>query len=312
MKRKLVFLCSVIMIFILVSVVLIQAVQKEDKKEADHLVVTSFYPVYLLTKNLTQGAGGIEVKNLTENHTGCLHDYTLTTKDMKLLEHADLLVLNGGGMEEFLEPLLIEQEVEHTIDTSEGIVLLEGVFHMHEYENEHEEEEHIHGTENAHIWLDIENYRIQLENIKNALCTFDSENAVVYEKNFQNYTEELFVLQEKREELKAQTAGKEVVIFHDAFAYLAQMLDMEVIHSLALDEDTSLSAGTLAHVMEEVQLHQIEYLFVEEAYKQTAELIAEETGAVVYCLNPITHGSGKLTDYVDSMMKNMEIIERKP
>ena len=92
---------------------------------------------------------------------------------------------------------------------------------------------------------------------------------------------------------------------------MAQMLDMEVVYSLALDEDTSLSAGTLAHVMEEVQLHQIEYLFVEEAYKQTAELIAEETGAIVYCLNPITHGSGELTDYVDSMMKNMELIERE-
>ena len=88
MKKKLVFLLSVVLVFSLASFGLIAVSKKTEEKEEARIVLTSFYPVYILTKNLTQGAEGILVKNLTENHSGCLHDYTLTTRDMKLLEKA--------------------------------------------------------------------------------------------------------------------------------------------------------------------------------------------------------------------------------
>ena len=113
-----------------------------------------------MTKNLTQGAEGIQVKNLTENHAGCLHDYTLTTKDMKLLEQADLIVLNGGGMEAFLEELLYEQEAHwNVVDASEGLSLLEGIAHVHGEEPEHidEEEADVHEEETEHTHTHGEN-----------------------------------------------------------------------------------------------------------------------------------------------------------
>ena len=45
-------------------------------------VVTSFYPVWILTLNLTEGIDEIDVVNLAEPSTGCLHDYTLQNSDM--------------------------------------------------------------------------------------------------------------------------------------------------------------------------------------------------------------------------------------
>ena len=317
-KKKVLFLLSVVLVFSLASFGLIAVSQKQETEEKEDMqyVVTSFYPVYILTKNLTQGVEGIQVKNLTENHAGCLHDYTLTTKDMKLLEQADLIVLNGGGMEAFLEELLHEQDSHwNVVDASEGLVLLDGVTHVHGEEADVHEEEtehtHMHGEKNAHVWMDVNQYRKQLNNIWEALRTFDPAQKQIYDKNAMQYKKQLIQVKEKQNELLTYTSGMEVIVFHDAFAYFADMLNMEVIHSLSLDDDTALSAGELAEVIEEVKLHHIPYLFVEEAYVQTAELVAAETGAEIVCLNPMTQGEDVLTAYVDSMLENLYILEEK-
>ena len=62
-------------------------------------IVTSFYPMYIDVINITKDVDGVEVINMTKPQTGCLHDYQLTTEDMKTLEKADVLVANGAGME---------------------------------------------------------------------------------------------------------------------------------------------------------------------------------------------------------------------
>ena len=68
-------------------------------------VVTSFYPMYLLAQAVTEGATELELRNMAQPQTGCLHDYELTISDMKFLENADVLIINGGGMEGFLEEM---------------------------------------------------------------------------------------------------------------------------------------------------------------------------------------------------------------
>ena len=55
---------------------------------AAETVVTSFYPIYLFALNLTQGIDGITIRNLAAPNTGCLHDYQLSTGDMKVLNKA--------------------------------------------------------------------------------------------------------------------------------------------------------------------------------------------------------------------------------
>ena len=59
--------------------------------------------MYVATINITDGVDGVEVYNMTKPQTGCLHDYQLMTDDMKTLEKADAFVINGAGMEDFME-----------------------------------------------------------------------------------------------------------------------------------------------------------------------------------------------------------------
>lgn len=91
-KRKALFMiCLLAVAFGLTALVAVLA-EKDKKKETveELLCVTSFYPVQLLAESVAEGAEGVTVRNLTENHSGCIHDYTLTTQDMRLLSTAEL------------------------------------------------------------------------------------------------------------------------------------------------------------------------------------------------------------------------------
>ena len=87
-------------------------------------IVTSFYPMYIMALNITDGIDGVQVDNMAGQQTGCLHDYQLQSKDMKNIEQADVFVINGAGMESFMEKVTDQLPDLRVIDSSEGISLL--------------------------------------------------------------------------------------------------------------------------------------------------------------------------------------------
>ena len=87
-----------------------------------HILATT-YPVYLFTTAVTEGAEDVEVSLLVNQPTSCLHDYTLTVSDMRAIEKADVLVMNGAGLEDFMGDALAASDAA-VIDCSEGIELL--------------------------------------------------------------------------------------------------------------------------------------------------------------------------------------------
>lgn len=318
-KKKLAFLLGVMLLLSVAGyAICASAGSKHITSGEDNLLVTSFYPMYILAKNLTVGVDDIAVENLTENQTGCLHDYQLTSGDMKKLSGADAFLINGAGMELFLEKLM-EQEAElPIIEASHGVSLLEGVAHDHDHGHEHEhaheaeEEEHGHEhTENGHVWMDVERYRMQLDTVSKELAGLFPEYADKIEEATLAYDTGLRVLSAECEVLKKETEGMHVVIFHEAFAYLAESLGMEVIATLSLDEETVPSAGEIAEVIEEIGYHGTALILIEEAYASHAEKIMAETSAEVVYLDPLTTGSGATDSYVTGMRTNLEAIRSK-
>ena len=105
MKKKYVFVVCLLLSITLLSmgITTLYVHLTKETKEGDFTVVTSFYPMYIATLNLTDNVEGVTLKNLSEPQTGCLHDFQLTPEDMRLLSTADVFVINGGGVESFLE-----------------------------------------------------------------------------------------------------------------------------------------------------------------------------------------------------------------
>ena len=258
-------------------------------------IVTSFYPMYIATANITKGVDGVQVTNMTKPQTGCLHDYQLSTDDMKTLENADIFVANGAGMESFMDKILKEYKDLQVIDASKDIDLLE--------EN---------GEANPHVWLDVNNAIKQVENISQQLCDADPNHAEAYKANAAVYVGKLKELQaEMSNELK-DISHRDIVTFHEAFPYFAQEFNLNIIKVIEREPGTEPSPQELEHIVKDVDKLPSKILFTEPQYSPAAaETIARETGARIYTLDPIVTGEADeqaLDAYINTMKQNAQIL----
>lgn len=296
---------------------------KKSQEEADFLVVTSFYPVYVATLNVTDGMEGVQVKCLTQPQTGCVHDHQLTTQDMRLLEQADVFIINGAGMETYLEDVLKRYPDLYVLDTSKGVALLESVDeHEHAGGTQDEvekQQEEMHEEEyNAHIWMNMANYSIQIENIGNGLEEIDEEHREQYQKNVKQYLAKVQELQ-KECQLLWDGKSKSVISTHEAFSYFAQNIDWDVARTINMDENTTLNAAQVSEVLEAVQQEQILYLWTEEIYgSRLTELIQQENDCKTVVLDTLvlppqgdkTGVTEEKDAYLAGMRNNLEQIRQ--
>lgn len=346
MKRKLLILFGIMLFMIMVGSIIIKISSKnfatELTKSEDKLqVVTSFYPVYMIGLNLAEGIDNMEVKSLTDLKTGCLHDYQLTTEDMKIISAADVMIINGGGMEGFLNDIMTNYPNLTIIDASEGIEMIpsEEVHSDGETVNVPDTSKVINGdgankaengTElsnigwNAHVWLDPQLYIKQVEKIANGLNDYlntteaaDPSIADKIRSNSDTYISKITELDRSITELANtwsddnRLGNKEAVIFHDSFAYLARRIGINVAYSIPLDSDTSLSAGEIGKIVDEVKAGDIKYLFTEEQFSDSiASQIAAETGATESIIDSAVTGDGSKDSYLTAMKKNIETLKK--
>jgi len=305
------------LIVILGSYLISTLVKPEVEKNEKITIVTSFYPMYVLAENIVGDNPNIEVVNLTNFQSGCLHDYQLTTADMKKLEKADILIMNGGGMESFVENVVEAYPKLPIINASEGIDYLLSESHSNVGDQGSIQETTLDGDNhdsieyNAHVWLNMNYYIQQIQTVQDALVEYDPQNSDIYQHNGNAYQEEVKTLKEEMESTLRGIENTKVVIFHDSFAYLAQEFGLKVVHTVDMDSESSLSAGEIAEVIDEVNKNQIKILFTEEQFSTSiANNIARETGATVYVIDSIVRGKMSKDGYITAMKKNLEVLKQ--
>ena len=300
--------------FILMNLILITSLLmcscnvQEKKSEDDKLnIITSFYPMYVATANIVDGASDVTLECLASPEVGCLHDYQLTVKDMMKLENADVFVINGGGMESFLDKAISAYPTLEIINASEHA--LENHEHEHGEEEEHEGHSHEQG-ENPHIWVSIDLHIHQIEEITEKLIEIDPTNKEKYEENAKNYIIELKELSERMHATLDYLPNKSIVTFHEAFYYFAEEFDLNVMAVIEREPGTSPSARDIAEIIDIVKEKDVNAIFVEPEYLKTAaNVIANETGVTVYELDPVTSGEFKKEAYIEIMNKNLEVLK---
>ena len=269
-----------------------------EKKTAEPFrIVTSFYPMYVATINITDGVDGVEVYNMTKPQTGCLHDYQLMTEDMKTLEKADAFVINGAGMEDFMDKVTEQQKKLKVIDASRGIELI------------HDDEE----GDNPHVWLSVTDAITQVRNIADQLKEADPAHAAAYEKNAVAYIEKLTSLKSEMHAALDNVPHKDIVTFHEAFPYFAKEFNLNIIGVVEREPGTEPTPTELQETIEQVNALPTKVLFTEPQYSPAAaETIARETGAKIYTLDPVVTGEATpaaKNAYIDTMKKNMKTLQ---
>jgi len=266
--------------------------------------VTSFYPMYVFAQNIAKDVPGVKLVNLAGESVGCLHDYQLKTRDMAALEKADALIINGGGMEQFMDKVITQQPQLAVINASEGIEMF-----CSEDGHDHEGHEHENEVLNAHVWLDPALAIRQVRNIADGLAAVDGEHAAAYQENAKAYIARIQALDDELSKQLAPIAGSEIVTFHEAFSYFAQAYGLHVAAVIAGDNGEEPSTRQIAKLCDLVDTLAVKALFIEPQYPaKTAETIARETGAKLYTLDPVVTGDGSPDSYENLMRENARVL----
>ncbi len=221
------------------------------------------------------------------------HSYQPAPQDAARLSKADLLILNGAGLESFLQPLL-ENISGRTalVEASAGLKSRSAA------------------AEDPHFWLDPQMVEIYVQNIREGLTRLDPAGSQVYASNAAAYIQQLQSLDAWIQEQVAQIPAPRrlLVTNHEAFGYFADRYGFTVIGAVipSLSTDAAPSARQLAALIDQIKAQGVKAVFLEKgANPQLADQIASETGAQVVTdlyLETLSAADGPAPSYL-AMMK---------
>ena len=282
---------------ILIYILLLCALLSGCAAEENAQVAATTLPVYEFTCRITEGTG-ITVTRLVTENVSCLHDYALNVSQVKAVESAELIVLSGAGLEDFMKDLLQGRE---TVDASTGIALTECAT---EHDHEHG---HDHGHEvDSHIWLSPANARIMAINICAGLSKQYPEYADTFSANLETLLADIDALEAYGSAQLADLSTRELITFHDGFGYFAQAFDLHILEAVEEESGSEASARELKHLIGIVREHDLPAVFTERnGSVSAAEVICRETGIRQYTLDMAMGGDS----WFEAMVHNIDTIK---
>ncbi len=257
-------------------------------------IVATFYPIRLTLMNLVIGVDGVQVFSLADSEAGCLHDYQLTPRDMAVLSKAEVVVVNGAGLESFLASSALNRPGLKVINASKGIDLLVSG-----------------GVTNSHVWVSPDRYIRQVRQIADGLAGWDPLHAESYRKNATNYIVRIEGLKQAMDLKLRQLGSREIITFHEAFPYFADEFNFKVAGIIEREPGSAPSAAEMAALIQIVKAKGVRSLFVEPQYPaKIAAAIARESGARIFTLDPVVSGPLSSNAYIEIMGRNLEQIEQ--
>ncbi len=260
-------------------------------------IAATTLPVYEFSARLCQGTP-LTVTRLVTEQVSCLHDYSLKVQQVKAIQAAEVVVISGAGLEDFLGDVLPE---EKTLDASQNITLLES--HEHCHAQDHEGHHHDH---DPHIWLSPENAAQMARNIAAGFSQRYPEYAPQFQENLDTLLGDLDVLAAYGEEQLSQLRSRELITFHDGFGYFAQAFQLDILEAVEEEAGSETSAKDLIRLIGMVKQHHVPAIFTERSGSTaSAGILSRETGCGCYVLDMAMAGDS----YFTAMYHNIDTIK---
>ncbi len=252
-----------------------------------------------------------------------VHTFEPSPADAQKLAGADLIVMNGLGLDEWALSLLeaAGKSEEDVLELAEGIdesnawVYLEGEEHDEEEGEEHSEEEgeeHGHGGTDPHIWLDPKGAAIYVNRIAARVAAELPERAAAIESARDAGLAEIAALDE---ELRVgfaavEASARKIVTFHDAFGYFARAYEIEIVGVAVEAPGQEPSAKEIASLIDAIKAAGVTSVFSEAQFpSKVLDQVAAETGATVLGnLYSDALGDAPANSYLGAMRANASAI----
>ena len=302
-------LCLILLPVFLLAACSVPGGGRGEEEQSQLTVLATTYPVYLFASALAENVDGVAVERLSTGQVSCLHDYTLSVDDMKKIQRADVIAMNGAELEEFMEDALSASDAA-VIDCSQGVELLENREHHHEGED-HDDHDHDHGHWDPHYWMDPGNAAVMVRNLQEGFALADPDHGDAYARNGEEAAGQLPSFAGDCTQALEGAEGAALITFHDGFRYFAQALGLPLLASIEEEEGSEASAMEINEITQLVKEHQLPVIFTEvNGSDATANAISRETGCQVAQLTMLMDGpeEGDLSTYLEGVRSNVNTI----
>ena len=316
MLRNKVFIAWLCVIGLVIPNPLTAQAAEVKEKEISLRIVTTILPVTIFTLNVVGQTPGVRVEMLLPPNLGCPHDYDLTPGEMKRIFQAEVIIVNGLGLEEFLGKALKQANPRvRMITATEGIAVLKG----RETERQPEKakgasaHDHLHPETslNGHAWVSPKQAALMVRNIAEGLARTDPGRAESYRVNGKEYQRKLENLFEEMKAVAGRSSNKKVLTVHDSFDFLARDLGWQVVGSIQSRPGVEPSPGEMARLIRMIKKEGVTAIITEPQYSdKTARTLARETGATILPLEPVVSGRPAADTYERAMKANLEAMKK--
>lgn len=266
--------------------------------------------MYHLTQRIIEGQEGIRLSQLLPAQAGCPHDYVLTPRDMQKLSDADVLIINGLGLEEFLGAPVSKVNPElKIIDASKDI---EGILQYNHAES-HGHEAGGHDQGNPHLFASPRMMARMAMAMAEKLVPLFPSGAERFRANARHYADELNAVADAFAQLGNRLNNNRIVTQHDVFDYLARDAGLEVVAVIQSHPGQEPSAAEMLHLMQEIRDKQAGAIFTEPQYPdKIGQMLSRNSGIPAAVLDPVASGpeNAPRDYYLKTMLSNLAILEQ--
>lgn len=293
----------IVRILVLFVVLFLVGGGTEARAEKKVKVIASFSILGDMSNNV--GGDRVEVTALV-GPNGDAHVFEPTPADAKAVNAADLVIVNGLGLEGWMDRLIKTSGYKgRVVVASQGIK-----------PREMEAEEHEHGAKHEHkidphAWQNLANGQIYVENIAKALSSVDSAGAPIYKANADAYKAKLDELDKwvKAEFSSIPKPKRRMITSHDAFGYLGTAYGITILSPVGVSTESEPSAGGVAKLINQIRKEKITAVFIENVSDpRLVEQIGKESGVTLggeLYSDALSKPDGPAPSYIDMFKNNV-------
>lgn len=297
MKRR-----TLLILLFSVLIFTLGACSKKETQEVKGMkIVTSFYPIYAMVKEVS---GDLNDVRMIQSSSG-IHSFEPSANDIAAIYDADVFIYHSHTLESWagsLDPNLKKSKVK-VLEASEGMAL-ERVPGLEDIKaGDGVDEKTLY---DPHTWLDPLKAAEEAQIIADKLSDIDGEHKDTYQKNAKEFIKKANDLNDKYKDKFDKVSQKTFVTQHTAFSYLAKRFGLNQLGIAGISPEQEPSPRQLTEIQEFVKSYKVKTIFTESnASSKVAETLVKSVGVSLKTLNPLEADPENDKSYLDNLEENM-------
>lgn len=267
----------------------------------DFHIVASFVPIKILVDEVAADIDGVKTSMLLPGALGCPHDTALSPSDLKLVATANVLVINGAGMEPFMDKIRENVEDVPAIEVTDGVPLIAS------------DEVAADGRRlpNPHAWVSPQRFGRMALTLAEELARIDPTHADAYKENAKAAKARWDKLAAEFVKATGTAPNRKLVATHTDFTYLIQDASAKQVAVIFEHGEEPPSAKHLAELTAKIKAERPLAILAEPQFPdKLPHALSKETGVPVVELDTLATGIGEYGEYDRVMAKNLETWRR--